>query len=101
MTTLQAIAIIVGLAISIGGAIFAVARVVFVTEVRVEQAREDIKSVKAHIVEVEKTAEATDKEVTGPHSVNQMRLEGQLEKLAMQVASLDKKIDQLINRGRS
>lgn len=86
--------------LSIGGAVFAVARVVFVTEVRIEQAREDIKAVRADIDKVESKASATDREVTGPHSVNQVRLEGRIQHVAEQVAALDKKIDQLLSRGR-
>lgn len=99
MTPLQVAALVVGMVLSIGGAMFAVARVIFVTEVRVEHAREDIKSVKAHIVDVERTAAATDREVTGPHSINQVRLEGRIQHVAEQVAALDKKIDQLLSRG--
>lgn len=100
MTPLQVVALVVGMVLSIGGAVFAVARVVFVTEVRIEQAREDIKAVRADIDKVESKASATDREVTGPHSVNQVRLEGRIQHVADQVAALDKKIDQLLSRGR-
>lgn len=100
MTPLQVVALVVGMVLSIGGAVFAVARVVFVTEVRVQQTKEDIAAMRTHIAQVEVKAAATDREVTGPHSVNQVRLEGRIQHVAEQVAALDKKIDQLLSRGR-
>jgi len=72
---LQAIAVLVAIAASC----IAVARTVFVTEVKVAALAEAVK-------EVRTKADGTDKEVTGPHNMRAVKLEGQ-------VANVEGKLD--------
>lgn len=75
---LQAIAVLVAIA----GSGFAVARVLFVTEVKVE----------AHdkrLDKVEGKADSVDKEVTGPHNMRAVKLAGD-------IANVDAKVDALV-----
>lgn len=77
MNLLQVTAIVVSLAASA----FAVARVVFVTEVKVDQHDK-------RLDKVEGKADTIDKEVTGPHNARVVRLAGELANLVSRLDSL-------------
>jgi|GEM_PF-5855456 len=89
MSTLQLVAVVVGLVLSLGGTAFAVGRVVFVVEDRVARSIDDIKSVAMRIKEVEGKVDGVDREVTGPHSSRAVKLAGD-------IANVEHKVDRVI-----
>lgn len=84
--------------ISLGGVIATWVRVVTKTEARIDLVDDRVVGLKIRLDNVEKKADGTDREVTGPHSIARVRLEGQIASLDDRVGSLDRKLDILLDR---